>query len=342
MVAFLPYLLPTLTLAGLLAGLSVALIVSERLLVNYGICQIDVDGGERKLEVDGGQTLLSALQEAKIRIPSACAGKGSCGYCKVTVLEGGGKVLPTETPYLSRQEMRGNVRLACQVKVRNDMDVKLVDFLETVKSMVENRTYNPDLKWSWHIDSPAYDMAEDRAGTEASVQELEGDDDQAFLEKAVAEHEGQKGALIAVLQAVNAHYRYLPAHALEYVSTALDVPLSRIYSLATFYNSFSLTPKGKCTIKVCLGTACHVKGATRLLERLERELGIKEGETTKDTAFTLEAVRCLGCCGLAPVLTFDDDVHGKAKPAQMPKLLEAEAPQVEAPQDEAAVPSGSA
>ncbi len=330
------FLLSTLPLGGLLAGLAVVLIVAERVLVNYGICRIDVDGGERTLEVEGGQTLLSVLQEAKIRIPSACAGKGSCGYCKVTVLEGGGQVLPTETPYLSRQEIRGNVRLACQVKVRNDMAVKLVDFLATVKDMVEKRTYNPDLKWHWHIDSPTYHMAEETAEVEA-VQEVEDDDDPAFLEKTVAEHVGQKGALIAALQAVNSHYRYLPARALSHVSTGLDVPFSRVYGLATFYNSFSLTPKGKCTIKVCLGTACHVKGATRIIERLKRELGIEEGETTQDREFTLEAVRCLGCCGLAPVMTFDDEVHGKAKPAQMPKLLEAEVPK-----DEAAVPGGSA
>ncbi len=149
------------------------------------------------------------------------------------------------------------------------------------------------------------------------------EEDRAFMEKTVKDLRDHKGALIAVLQAVNSHYRYLPADALTYVSAALEVPLSQVYSLATFYNTFSLTPKGKCVIKVCLGTACHVRGGQRLIERLERDLGIKEGETTPDLEFTLEAVRCLGCCGLAPVLTVDEEVHGKAKPSQMPKLLKA-------------------
>ena len=119
------------------------------------------------------------------------------------------------------------------------------------------------------------------------------------------------------------------------------MPLSRVYSLATFYNAFSLTPKGRCTIKVCLGTACHVKGATRIIERLERELEIKEGETTPDRAFTLEGVRCLGCCGLAPVLTFDEEVHGSVKPAQMPKLLKAKRAELEEAVPEEAVAVGS-
>lgn len=328
MAALVPYLLPPLTLAGLLAGLAIVLRVAERLLVDYGMCRIDVDDGEQTLEVEGGQTLLSALLDAKIRIPNACAGKGSCGYCKVTVPEGGGKVLPTETPYLSRKEVRGNVRLACQVKVRSDMKVKLVDFLETVKSMVENRTYNPDLRWRWQVASPAYDAAEVTAETGTAVPEIEGDDDRAFLEKTVEEHVGRKGALIAILQAVNTHYRYLPASALEHVAAAREVPLSQVYGLATFYNGFSLTPKGKCTVKVCIGTACHVKGAPRLVDRLERELAVKQGQTTADMAFTLEGVRCLGCCGLAPVITFDDEVHGKVKPAQVPKLLKAKRAQM--------------
>ncbi|MHC5054612.1 MAG: NAD(P)H-dependent oxidoreductase subunit E [Planctomycetota bacterium] len=323
--AYLTYLLPALMLAGLFVGLCIALIVAERLLVNYGVCQIVVDGGEQTLEVDGGQSLLSALLDAKINVPNACAGKGSCGYCKVTVLEGGGQVLPTETPYLSRKEVRSNVRLACQVKVRSDMDVKLVDFLETVRSMVENKTYNPDLKWNWKVGRPAQRPAE----TEEPAEEEElGEEERALidgmiLEQSTVERGPRGGTLIAVLQAINSHYRYLPANALRHVSKALDVPLSRICGLATFYNSFSLTPKGKCTVKVCLGTACHVKGAARLLERLEREMGIKEAETTPDLEYTLEGVRCLGCCGLAPVITFEDEVHGSVKPAQVPKLLEA-------------------
>ncbi len=148
-------------------------------------------------------------------------------------------------------------------------------------------------------------------------------DERTSLEEAVREHEGHEGALVSVLQAINSHYRYLPAHVLRHVAAALGVPLSQIYSLATFYNAFSLTPKGRCMIRVCLGTACHVKGGQRLLERLERDLDIKEGETTDDREFTLEAVRCLGCCGLAPVVTLEGQVHGRLKPARLPKILDA-------------------
>jgi Na+-transporting NADH:ubiquinone oxidoreductase subunit F len=117
----------------LLVALAAMLTVAERLLVNYGICQVDINRGEKTLEVDGGQTLLSALYTNKVFIPSACGGKGSCGFCKVTVLEGGGPVLPTETPYLTRSEIRGNVRLSCQVKVRQGIRITIPGELLNVK-----------------------------------------------------------------------------------------------------------------------------------------------------------------------------------------------------------------
>ena len=116
---------PVLAFTGLLIGLSTLLIVAERFLVRYGICKIDINAGERDLEVEGGQSLLAALNENRIFIPSACGGKGSCGYCKVTVLSGGGPILPTETPLLTRQEIRRGVRLACQVKVREDLRIRI-------------------------------------------------------------------------------------------------------------------------------------------------------------------------------------------------------------------------
>ena len=120
------FMLLVLALAGMLT-------VAERLLVNYGICKIDLNRGERTLEVDGGQTLLSALYDNKIFIPSACGGKGSCGHCKVAVLDGGGPVLPTETPYLTRSELRAGMRLACQVKIRADLNIRIPDELLNVK-----------------------------------------------------------------------------------------------------------------------------------------------------------------------------------------------------------------
>ena len=119
--------------AGLTMALSAALMVAARVLVNYGICKLDINAGEEPLEVEGGQTLLSALYANEIFIPSACGGKGSCGHCKITVTEGGGPVLPTEKPYLSRKEIRANVRLACQVKIREDIFVRIPEDLLNVK-----------------------------------------------------------------------------------------------------------------------------------------------------------------------------------------------------------------
>lgn len=111
--------------AGVLLGLTALLLIAERLLVNYGECQVSINAGERVLTTNGGGTLLATFYEQEIFIPSACGGKGSCGFCKVTVASGGGPVLPTETPYLTRREMRAGVRLACQVKVREDLVVEM-------------------------------------------------------------------------------------------------------------------------------------------------------------------------------------------------------------------------
>ncbi|MEF8787473.1 MAG: FAD-binding oxidoreductase, partial [Planctomycetota bacterium] len=119
------YLLPVAVLSALFIGLSAMLIVAERVLINYGICAIDINEGEEEIEVEGGDTLLSVLYEHEIYIPSACGGKGTCGECKVTVDSGGGPVLPTETPLLTRRERRSGVRLGCQVKVREDMEVRM-------------------------------------------------------------------------------------------------------------------------------------------------------------------------------------------------------------------------
>ena len=138
----------------------------------------------------------------------------------------------------------------------------------------------------------------------------------------IEEYKGERGALVPVLQGINATYNYLPENVLRYISKELDIPLSLIYRVATFYNAFSLKPIGKHKITVCLGTTCHVKGAPRIVDTLERELGIKTGETTEDMNFTLETVNCLGCCGLAPVMTIGEDLYGKVTLAKIPKIIE--------------------
>lgn len=131
-----------------------------------------------------------------------------------------------------------------------------------------------------------------------------------------------RGTLVPLLQDINLEYGYLPQNILRYVSAELDIPLSQIYNIATFYKGFSLTRRGRYIISVCLGTACHVRGAQKIVERLERDLGVKLGQTTPDLNFTLEAVRCLGCCGLAPVVTIGDDLYGKMSQLKIPKLIE--------------------
>ncbi len=133
----------------------------------------------------------------------------------------------------------------------------------------------------------------------------------------LGKYEADESSLIAILQDIQEEYSYLPKEALVQVSKEMNVPLSRVLSLATFFKAFSLKPKGKHPVHICLGTACHVRGAQLVLEKFEREMGIKSGETSEDLLFSLDAVRCLGCCGLAPVVQVGEEVHGKITPAKV-------------------------
>ncbi|MCK5187862.1 MAG: NAD(P)H-dependent oxidoreductase subunit E, partial [Deltaproteobacteria bacterium] len=131
-----------------------------------------------------------------------------------------------------------------------------------------------------------------------------------------------ESSLIAILQEVQSHYNYLPEQVLNLLSKKLEIPLSKIFSLATFYRSFSLKPRGKNLLKVCLGTACHVKSGTNLLEKVKRDLSLSEEETTTgDLVFTVEKVRCLGCCSLAPVVSVNEDTHGSMTQEKLSKVL---------------------
>jgi len=145
--------------------------------------------------------------------------------------------------------------------------------------------------------------------------------DAQAVESILQKHPKDPSSIIQVLLDIQNELYYLPREVLEHVSKSLNVPLSRTYSLATFYKAFSLKPKGKYPIAVCTGTACHVQGAVRILEQIERELSIKEGETTPDKKFSVETVRCLGCCGLAPVVTVGKNLHGKVPMAKVSKIL---------------------
>jgi len=131
----------------------------------------------------------------------------------------------------------------------------------------------------------------------------------------------EKKWLVSILQDIQAKYNYLPREALVEVSRGLNVPLSQVYSVATFFKAFSLTPRGRHLINICLGTACHVRGAVRILETIERELGIKPGETTEDLKYTLETVNCVGACALGPIVIIDEEHRGQIKTAKVKPLL---------------------
>ena len=142
------------------------------------------------------------------------------------------------------------------------------------------------------------------------------------IKSILGKYQHDKGMLVSILQDIQAEFHYLPKETLVEVSQNLDVPLSRVYSVATFFKALSLTPRGRHLINVCLGTACHVRGAVKILERIERDLGIKSGETTKDLRFTLETVNCVGACALGPIAIVDGEYHGQMKTDKVPALLE--------------------
>lgn len=150
--------------------------------------------------------------------------------------------------------------------------------------------------------------------------------DLSRIDPILQKHSNQDGALIPVLQEVQAVYGYLPEEALKRVATRLKVPMSRIYGVVTFYAQFYLTPRGRYTIKCCQGTACHVRGGKGVLEALERELKVAPGGTTEDLKFSLETVACVGTCFLAPVMMIGEDYYGKLTPNTAVKAVRKYAP----------------
>ena len=134
--------------------------------------------------------------------------------------------------------------------------------------------------------------------------------DSEFLDSVLQQNDYDPENIIMILQDVTAKYNYLPQETLDYVAKRLNLPISHLYSVATFYKTFSLTPRGKYVFNVCTGTACHVRGAEKIKETIEQKLEIHEGETTEDLQITLETVRCVGCCALGPVITVNEKSHG--------------------------------
>jgi NADH-quinone oxidoreductase subunit E len=148
------------------------------------------------------------------------------------------------------------------------------------------------------------------------VKELKGK-----VQEVLQKYQHDNSLLVDILQDIQAETGYLPKEVLEETARGLDIPLSRVYSVATFFKAFSLKPRGRYLINVCVGTACHVRGSGKVVEKIEEELGIKRGETTPDLKFTLETVNCLGACALGPIVVVGEDYHGEMTPETVSSVL---------------------
>ncbi|MFH2076975.1 MAG: NAD(P)H-dependent oxidoreductase subunit E [Pseudomonadota bacterium] len=141
------------------------------------------------------------------------------------------------------------------------------------------------------------------------------------LDAIIARHKGKPGGLIPALEEAQVALEYLPVPVQKRIAKALDLPFSRVYGVVTFYSFFTMTPRGRHTVRTCLGTACYVRGGKALADALKKEFGVEEGGTTPDRRFTYETIRCLGACGLGPVVVVDEDVHGRMKPSKIKEIL---------------------
>ncbi|MHC4309020.1 MAG: NADH-quinone oxidoreductase subunit NuoE family protein [Planctomycetota bacterium] len=297
---------PVIIINLILLIITILLAIADKLLVSYGECKITVhqEDEAKEFTVQGGSYLLTNLTENKIKITSSCAGKASCGYCKVQ-LKGGGPILPTEEIFMSREEKLTGMRLACQVKVKEDLDIYIPDFLITVKSIVKNKTYDPKLRWQF-IKTGQEDGIPKKVKTKTKFNR----NDKEKVHEIIEEYRDVPGAVVPVLQRIDSTFNYLPEPALRLTAKAIDMPLSEVHRVATFYNAFSLEPKGKNIVRVCMGTSCYVKGGRRILQSVQNKLGIKVGEHTEDLKFSLETVSCIGCCGQSPVISANDEIYG--------------------------------
>ena len=147
------------------------------------------------------------------------------------------------------------------------------------------------------------------------------DTKQVKLDEVIIKYRHENGPLIPILQESQEVYGYLPAHVLKHISKVTRIPLAKIYGVVTFYSQFRLAPMGRNLINVCLGTACHVRGGAKILETMEKYLKIKDGATTEDGRYTMEIVACIGACGLAPVISINNEVHGRLLPESLAGIL---------------------
>ena len=310
-------LLPIGIITAILLTVTVILFIADKFLVSYGDCTVSVDQQDDKKEfvVQGGSTLLSGLINNGIEISASCGGRGTCGFCKLNIRSGGGDLLPTEEIFISKEERKTGTRLACQIKVKEDIELFVPDLLSTVKGLARSDSFDTRAKWTFTREG-VMQVVENKKKSK-----LERSSKNQVLE-IIDKHRDSPGPILPILHDINHLFKYLPESVLRKMSKELDIPLSTIFRIATFYNAFSLTPVGKYKITVCTGTACHVRGAEGIIETLEPALDIKCGETTSDGLFTLEEVRCIGCCGLAPVLTVNEDVIGPMTKKKVPEIIQ--------------------
>jgi NADH-quinone oxidoreductase subunit E len=154
------------------------------------------------------------------------------------------------------------------------------------------------------------------------------------VKEIIEKYNGERGFLVPILQDVQKEWNYLPRKALDAVSMLMDIPISQIFEVATFYRAFSLEPRGRHQVCLCVGTACHVRGAARIGDHIQRALGIEAGETTQDLEFTYETVNCLGACALGPVLTVNEEYHGQVTIGKTNKILKQLGKKVESDDEE--------
>jgi NADH-quinone oxidoreductase subunit E/NADP-reducing hydrogenase subunit HndA len=144
----------------------------------------------------------------------------------------------------------------------------------------------------------------------------------AFIKNVCANHKNNRHELINILHEVQHEFGYLPKEAQQEIAKSLNIPLSKVYGVVSFYSFFTMEPKGKYLISICLGTACYVRNSELVLDEFCKQLGIKAGETTKDGLFSITSIRCVGACGLAPVVMINDKIYGRLKPQQVKKIIE--------------------
>lgn len=161
--------------------------------------------------------------------------------------------------------------------------------------------------------------AAEREGPQTVARETECDLEE--VARIVWRYGGNRDSLISILQDIQSEWRYLPEDAMRAVASQLGLPLIQVYGVATFFKAFSLNPRGRHMVSICLGTACHVRGASALLDEVIRRLGIEPGDTTEDMQFSLEAVNCLGACALGPIMVVDGEYHGQMSPGKVKKVL---------------------